>query len=166
MFEVETSLIFWSALSFVILLFLLYKIVFPPLNRVLEQRRKEIKGGLEQAKKAQEQANQLLKKYQDQLLDAESRTNAMFEDAQRKSQALRDETLKAAQKEAVAIIENTKKDIEGLKRKALVSLKQDISSVVLDVTQRLIGKSLGVEDHLKLIESSIEELEKNAKTEV
>lgn len=166
MFEVHTSLIFWSALSFVILLFLLYKIVFPPLNRVLEQRRREIEGGLKQAKSAQEQANQLLSRYQDQLADAENRTNAMFDDAQRKSQALRDETLKIAQKEAVEVIENAKKDIEGLKRKALVSLKEDISTVVVDVTRRLIGKSLGVEDHLKLIDSSIEELEKNAETKI
>jgi F-type H+-transporting ATPase subunit b len=166
MFEAQTGLIFWSAVSFVILLFLLYKIVFPPLNKALEQRRKEIKGGLEQAQNAQEQANQLLKKYQDRLDEAENRTNLMFEDAQRKSQALRDETLKAAEREAVAVIENAKKDIEGLKRKALVSLKEDISTVVVDVTRRLIGKSLGVKDHLKLIESSIEELEKNAETKI
>lgn len=166
MFEINTGLIFWTALSFIIMVILLYKLVFPPLYRVIDQRRAAIDKRLEEAKKAQSEAEDLLKKYETKLVEAEKTSASIFEDAQRKSQALRDEALKNAQKEAYKIIEDTKKDIDGLKRKALFDLKEDITKVVVDVSGRLIKKNLNVKDHIKLIESSISELDKNAKKKI
>ena len=160
MFEIETSLIFWTVISFGILVFLLYKVVFPPLNKVLEQRRSAIEGRIEQAKKAADAAENLLKKYQNQLNEAERKTAAMFEDAERKSAVLHEEAVKSAQKEARQIIENTKADLEVFQRRALVSLKEEIANIVVEVNRKLIGKELNREDHLKLVEASIEELKK------
>ncbi|MDD5382665.1 MAG: F0F1 ATP synthase subunit B [Candidatus Margulisbacteria bacterium] len=162
MFEIDTGLIFWTALSFLILLALLYKLVFPPLQRILGERRQAIEGGLARAKKAQEEAEDLLKKYQTQLAEAERTTASILEDARRKSQNLRDETLKTAQKEAYEVLENTRKDIDLYKEKALTDLKADIARIIVEVTGRLVKKTLKPEDHAKLIESSIEELEKHA----
>jgi len=163
MFEIDTGLIFWTILSFGVLVCLLYWLVFPPLNKVLEQRKRMIEGGLAQAKSAQAQAEGLLQKYQQQLGEAEKRTAVMFDDARQKSDALREETLKKAQKEAFQIIENTKKDIDVYKRRAMQGLKEDIAEIVVQVTKKMIGKSLNTAEHLKLIETSIEELEKDAK---
>lgn len=166
MFEINTGLIFWTLVSFAILLVLLYKLVFPPLNRILDQRRQSIEGRLEQAKKAQAEAEDLLQKYRAQLMEAEKKTSEMFEDAQHKSQALRDETLKNAQKEAFQIIENTKNDISLFKSKALTDLKGEIADIVVTVSRKLIGQSLKTGDHIKMVESSITELEKHAKGKI
>lgn len=166
MFDINTGLVFWTALSFLILVALLYKLVFPPLNKVLEQRRTAIEGRIEQARKAQEEAEGLLQKYRVQLSEAEKKTSEMFEDAQRKSAAIRDDGIKSAQKEARQIIENTKKDIDSLKRKSLGELKEEIADLVIEVNRKIIGKSLSKDEHAKLIDASIKELEKNAKSQV
>ena len=166
MFEIDTGLIFWTALSFVILVALLYKLAFPPLQKILEARRRAIEGGLQQAKNAQEEAQQLLVNYRQQLTDAEVKTSAMFEEAQNRSQAMREEALKNAQKEANRVIESTRKDIEAYKRKALTDLKDDISRIVINVSGRMIKKNLKAEDQKKLIDASIKEMEKNAKRAV
>jgi len=166
MFSIDTSLIFWSTISFLILLVLLYKFVFPPLNKMLEQRRQAIEGKIEEAQKAQTEAKELLKQYQLKLGEAEQKTMEMFDDAQRKAQAVRDETLKTAQKEARDVIEKSKKDIEVFKRKALVDMKEDIAKIVADVSRRLIRKRLSAQDNIKLVESSIRDLEKNAKRKI
>lgn len=163
MFELETGTIFWTITSFGVLIFILYKFVFPPLNRVLEQRRIEIDGKLKNAEKANLESENLLKKYQAQLKESEENTLIMFEEARRKSEALKEEALKNAQKEAGLIVESTRKDIDVLKRKALFDLKKDITQVVVEVSRRLIKKSLNPDDHAALVESSINELEKNAK---
>jgi len=159
-------LIFWTVTSFLILLLLLYKVVFPPIAKALDQRRQAIEGGLAKAKKAQEEAAELLAKYQEQLMQAQQKTREMLDEAQRKSQALRDETLRSAQKEAIHILENTKKDIENYKRRSMESLKEEIVAMVVEVSSRLIQKELKAADHIKLIESSIKELDKSVKRQV
>jgi len=166
MFDIDTGLIFWTALSFGFLLFLLYKLVFPPIHKVLDQRRDAIEGKIEEAKQAQTEAENLLSKYKTQMIEAEKRTSEMFEDARHKSEAFREDTLLSAQKESRNIIENAKEDIDIFKRKALVGLKVDISKIVADVARKLIRKKLSAKDQLKLVESSIKELEKNAKDKV
>ncbi len=166
MFNVDTGIIFWTIVSFVIMAALLYRLVFPPLVKILEQRRSAIEGGLKQAKAAQEEAQQLLVNYRQQLADAEGKTSAMFEEAQNRSQAMREEALKNAQKEANRVIESTRKDIEVYERKALTDLKDDISRIVINVSGRMIKKNLKAEDQKKLIDASIKEMEKNAKRAV
>ncbi|MBU1026372.1 MAG: F0F1 ATP synthase subunit B [Candidatus Margulisbacteria bacterium] len=163
MFELDTGLIFWTIISFLILLFLLYKLVFPPLYKLLDQRKKAIEGGLAQAEQAKHEAEDLLRRYQGQLAEAEKKTALMFDEARRKSQVLRDDTLKIAQKEAQTIIESTKSDIDAFRNKAVVSLKEEIAEIIVDVNKRLIGKTLDRSDQLRLVKTSIEELEKNVK---
>ena len=164
MFEIQSGLMFWTALSFIIMVFLLYRLVFPPLQKMLELRRKSIEGRLEDAARAQTEAEALLDKYRQQLSEAEKRSLAIFEEAERRSQTLREDALQAAQKEANQILSNAKGEMEVYRRKALVDLKGDITNVVVDVTRRLIKKELKEGDQIKLVESSIEELEKNAKS--
>ncbi|PIS31074.1 ATP synthase F0 subunit B [Candidatus Saganbacteria bacterium CG08_land_8_20_14_0_20_45_16] len=163
MFEINTGMVFWTFVSFFILLFLLYKLVFPPLNKVLEARRQAIEGRLGQAKKAQVEAEGLLAKYRDQLREAEKKTSAIFDEAKQQAQVFREESLKSAQREAKAVIERTKEDIDRFKRQSLTTFKEEIVEVVIEVNRRLIQKELSRDDHKKLVAAAIAELEKNVK---
>ncbi|MFH1542788.1 MAG: F0F1 ATP synthase subunit B [bacterium] len=161
MFEPNTSLIFWTVVSFLILLALLYKLVFPPLHKVLDLRRQAIDGRITQAEKIQREAETLLQQYQRQLIEAEKKTTAMFEEARRQTAEFRDENLKRAQKEAQEVIGRTREDIDSLKRKALRNLKEEIVEVIVEVNRRLIDKELGSTDHRRLIEKAIKDLEEH-----
>lgn len=162
MFNIDTGLIFWTILSFVILLISLYLVVFPPLHKVFEQRRKAIEGKIEMAKKMQADAEELLKKYRDDIAAAESKTAALFEEAERKSSALRDDTMNAARKEAMRIIENTKKDIDLYQQKSLAGYKANIAQIVVSVVKKLVNKSIDAKEQAALIDEAIGELKNNA----
>ena len=162
MFNIDTGLIFWTILSFVILLIALYLVVFPPLHKVFEQRRKAIEGKIEMAKKMQLEAEELLKKYREDIALAESRTAVLFEEAERKSAALRDDTLGVARKEALQIIENTKKDIDLYQQKSLISYKANIAQIVVSVVKKLVNKGIDAKEQASLIDEAIGELGNNA----
>jgi F-type H+-transporting ATPase subunit b len=166
MFQADTGLMFWTITSFLIMVFLLYKFVFPPLNSVIKQRRVAIEDRIEQAKQVQAEAESLLKKYRDQMMESEKKTLEMLEDARRKSEAVKEESIRRAQKEAFQIIDDTRKDIEHFKKKALADMKNDIADIVVDVSEKLLKKGLDAKDHIKLVESSIKELEKNVNRKV
>lgn len=162
MFNIDTGLIFWTILSFAILLVLLYKLVFPPLLKVLDQRHQAIEGRLAKAQKAQADAEGLLETYREQMAEAERKSLALFDEARRKVQSFREESLKSAQKEARQIIENTKEDIEVFKRKAMGTFKGEIADVVVEVNQKVLQKELSAKDQNRLVETALKELGKYA----
>ena len=62
----------WGTIAFLILLFIMYRTVFPSVNKALADRRANIEGKLEQAEREREEAEQLLEQYRRRLRDAAS----------------------------------------------------------------------------------------------
>ena len=58
--DVNTGLIVWTILTFLILLFILKKIAWKPILTALDQREKDIKDSLEKAEQAKEDAQKIL----------------------------------------------------------------------------------------------------------
>jgi F-type H+-transporting ATPase subunit b len=58
------------------------------------------------------------------------------------------------------MIAEAKKEIERERDKALSSIKENVVDLTLLATEKLIGKAMKEEDHLRLIEESIEEASK------
>ena len=158
MFEIDTGLMFWTVLSFGIMVVLLYLLVFPALQQMLNQRRDMIEGGLARAKKAQAEAQELLQKYADQMAEASTQAAALLEEAKRSAQVMREETVSAARKDAYEFAENTKKEIEGYKDKTLQEIKHNIASLMVTAAGRLIGKNLQPTDQDKLVDEAMTEI--------
>jgi F-type H+-transporting ATPase subunit b len=161
MFEIDTGLMFWTVLSFGLMVVLLYLFVFPAMQKMLNQRRDMIEGGIERAKKTQAQAQELLQQYKTQMTEAEKRAAALLEEAKRGAQALKEEALNASREEAFQFAENTKMEIESYKEKALREIKQDIASLMVGAAGRLIGKNLQAADQDKLVDEAMAEINKN-----
>jgi F-type H+-transporting ATPase subunit b len=71
----------WGTVAFLILLFLMYRTVFPSINQAFKDRRANIEGKLEKAEKDREEAEQLLEQYRRRLRDAEDETQRILEEA-------------------------------------------------------------------------------------
>jgi F-type H+-transporting ATPase subunit b len=63
--DVNPGLIIWTTVTFVILLYLLKKFAWKPILNSLNERETFIKDSLEKAEKAQQEAEELLKKNQE-----------------------------------------------------------------------------------------------------
>ena len=158
MFEIDTGLMFWTVLSFGIMVVLLYLLVFPAMQSMLSQRRDMIEGGIEKAKKAQAEAQALLQKYEAQMAEAQARAAALLDEAKKSAQGMREETVSAARKDAYELAENAKKEIEGYKDKTLHEIKHNIAALMVNAAGKLIGKSLQPADQDKLVDEAMAEI--------
>jgi F-type H+-transporting ATPase subunit b len=70
MFQAEPGLMIWTAISFIILLVLLWKVTYKPITKALKNREDSIRDSLEEAKKTRETAESLLEDYKKQLAQA------------------------------------------------------------------------------------------------
>ena len=66
----NTSLIFWEIITFAILLFLLYRYVYPPIRDQILDRQSEIEEAIDEAQKTRSEARELLAEYRRQIDEA------------------------------------------------------------------------------------------------
>ena len=81
MVELHGGLLFWSVITFLLLLGVLKKIAWGPIISALENREKEIKSALNAAKKAREEAEKVSSDYEQSMKDAQVEAQKIISDS-------------------------------------------------------------------------------------
>lgn len=151
-------------LAFAIVFFFFWKKLLPNINNVLEQRRKAIEGGMEEARVAQSQAQRLLEEYRTQLAESQHEANRLRQEARDQGAAIIQEMRAEGQRQREAIIEAGHAQLAADRKQAAQSLRQDVGKLATDLAGRIVGESL--EEHTRqsrIIDRFLDELE--ARTE-
>ena len=160
MFELETSLIFWSAISFAILLILLYKAALPPLLKSMEKRRQQIATDLNTAENSKAKAAKLVTQSQNELQATQKKSEKIINDAKLNSQVEKHSIISKAQSTASKLFNQAQVKIEGEEEKAKQEIKEMTAELVTLASSKIIGKTLSEKEHLKMIENCLKDLEK------
>jgi len=152
-----SPLIFWSLISFGILLGLLYKFVFPPIIGALDEREKTIKDSLERAEQTRKDAEQLLVEYRSRLKRAGEESEKILAETQHRAQRLLEENQQRIVQETGRMTAQARQDILREQQKAMNELKRYVVDLTLLATEKILKRSLNPADHLRLIEESLEE---------
>ncbi len=158
--SVSPGLIFWTVVTFVILLLLLKKFVWGPIIDAVDRREKSLKEMFDGAENARDEARELLKRYEDQLAQARSDVNQMIEEGKGKAGKAGDEIIGKASSEAEQILERAKAEISRERQKAVEELKAQVVKISLAAAERLIERNLAEHDHRSLIEQTISDIDR------
>jgi F-type H+-transporting ATPase subunit b len=134
--------IIWSALCFVIILFVVWKYALPRLGAMLDERSALIEGNIEKAAEAKAEADAALEEYRAQLADARGEAAKIREQAREDGTKILLELKEHAQVEADRITAAAKATIEAERQSALVSLRSEVGSLALSLASGVIGESL------------------------
>lgn len=151
------SLLFWSVLTFVILLVLLKKFAWKPILGAVSDREKSINDALEAAEKAKiEMAN--LKADNEKLLqEARAERDAMLKDAR----TLRDNLVAEAEEEAKIkadnLITSAQEAIRNEKAAAMTEIRDQVAELSLDIAEKVVKSELSDKDkQMKVINNMLE----------
>lgn len=156
-----SSLIFWEVVSFVILLFVLYKFAFPGILSVLEEREKKIKDSLDQAERHRSEAESRLKEYEAKLNAAAKEAEGILAAAKERAQRLMDENEQRMTVEAERIKGDAKREIDQERRKAIQDIRVQTTELALMVAEKVVQRSLNEADHRKFANEALEALSKS-----
>ncbi|MFI9719312.1 F0F1 ATP synthase subunit B [Streptomyces sp. NPDC052396] len=129
-------------IAFLIVFLFLGKKLLPNLNRVLDERRAAIEGGMEKAKAAQDEAQQALEDYRAQLADARHEAARLRQEAQEQGVALIAEMRAEGQRQREEIIAAGHAQIEADRQVAAATLRQDVGQLAMDLAGRIVGESV------------------------
>ncbi|MAG16835.1 MAG: ATP synthase F0 subunit B [Phycisphaerae bacterium] len=149
-----------AIIAFVILLVVLRKFAWGPILSGLQDREAKIKGDLEEAEKAANEANATLTEYKAKLADAQEQARAMIDqsraDAQRVAAEIKDDT----QNEINQMKERAQQDIGAAKEQALGEIYQQTAALATDVAGRILQRQIDETDQQRLVDESLGQLKR------
>ncbi len=162
-FEGGLGNMIWTTVIFAIVVFVLGKKVWPPLLKVLNERERFIRDSLESAKNEREQAEKLLTDYKQQLAKAHAEATGIVDEGRRDAETVRQRLLEEARKESGDLVARAKREIELATDSAIKELYDRTTEFTLQVSSRFLGKAISKDDHQRLIDEAIKEIETNGR---
>ena len=155
MFQAEPGLMIWTAISFVILLILLWKVAYKPITGALKKREETIRNTLEEAKKNRESSEALVQKYEAQIAQARDEAQKILAEGKILGENVRKEIIQKAHEEANQIVKRAQEEIKFQKEKALTELKESIADLAIMAASKVVEKTLDRKDHEQLLEEYV-----------
>lgn len=160
MIEPELNQLIYTAVAFVILLFLLTKFAFPPLVKMMDERQQKIRDSLDEAEQAREEAHRLLEDYKKQLQNAQNEAKVIIEQRKEQADKMKDEIIEKAREQSQLVVDQARQEIENEKNQAIKELQNSIANWSVDIAEKAIKKQLSEAEHKRLFDESISELSK------
>ncbi|MFQ5822708.1 MAG: F0F1 ATP synthase subunit B [bacterium] len=154
----DPGTIFWTALTFVLLLFVLKKMAWGPILQTLDERERRIKESLEKANVAQKELEEVRVQQQEILESAKKEAQELLNKSRKTAESTKDEIIQKAQSEASSMIDRAKREIVLESEKAVEMIKKQTVELSVLMASKLISKSLSSKEHKKLIEESLQEM--------
>lgn len=140
------SQIFWLAVSFAVLYFIIARIAAPKIGGVIEERAARIKGDLDAATDAKKASEAAIAGYEKALADARGRAAKLSEEIRGKVVAEANARTEAAEKQLSADMQKAEGRIADMRSGALARLSTIARDTAADIVQKLTGDSASAAD--------------------
>ncbi|MGB6120403.1 MAG: F0F1 ATP synthase subunit B, partial [Bacteroidota bacterium] len=154
------GLIVWTIITFVVALVILRAAAWKPLLDVLTQREEKIRGQLDQAERAQEEAQRLLEENRRQLAEAGEQSQRILREGRQVADKLKSEIVDRANTSARSIIEQAKGEILREKDSALQQLRTEVADLAIGAAGKILDANLDTPKQRKLVDAVIKDMDK------
>ena len=150
------GLFFWQAIILVILIVLLAKFAWKPILAALAAREEGISNALLAAENAKKEMQNLKADNEKLLAEARAERDAMIKEAREIKEKMIADAKSEAQAQGEKMIESAKATIESEKNAAMAELKNQVSSLSLEIAETLLkGELSNKEAQTKLVEKML-----------
>jgi len=160
--EVVPGLMIWTLIAFGITFFVLRKFAFGPIQKTIDERRDRIRNAVAEADAARDEARELLEEHRKLIAQAKSEAGEILTEARRVGDAQLARAKEETEADRQRRLEETRKQIEAETARALEQIRSEVAELTLEATSRVVGKVLTAEDHRRLIDEAVGELDFSA----
>ena len=146
-----------QVINFFIVLIALRMFLYKPVLGMLDQRAQRVKEGLQAADQSKEHAAEAEQEVARQLDEARHQGQTLIAQAQEASGRIQEESRNAARREAEALLERARSEIQLERDQAIAELRKEFADITVTAAEKVIGQSLDRQGHERLIESVLAE---------
>ncbi|GBE29188.1 ATP synthase subunit b [bacterium BMS3Bbin04] len=149
----------YTLITFALLLLILWKFAWGPIVKGLESREESIHGAIEAAQKDRDEAAKMLAEYEQKLRATSTEISDRLNRAEKDAQQTIESAKQQARDEAEKLREQAKQEIEASKDKVAAELRSEMAKLACEVAAAAIGESFERDDHLRIIQRRLEQVE-------
>jgi len=144
-------------INFIILFILLRLFLYKPVLKMLDERAKRTTEAMEQAEATKKEYEQARVEVQKQIEKGRQEAQVIIGQALQTGERLKEESRQEATKQAQAIVDRTRSELEAERGKIVEDLRREFADIAISAAEKVIKETLDKEKHRKLIEETLQE---------
>ena len=144
-------------INFVLLLIIFRLILYKPLLKILDERKKRIQEGLDASDEAKRRLSQTEREVAKELEKARQQGQEEIAQAQQIAARSQEEARQGARQEAEQLLARAKNEIDLQRDSAIAELRREFAGLTITAAERIIKEELDPEKHRRLIQEVLAE---------
>jgi F-type H+-transporting ATPase subunit b len=157
--QVTPGLMIWTIVCFLVVLFVLKRYAFGPIQQMIDQRRERIEQAIAEADSAREEARSLLEEHRKLIGQAKTESEDILAEARRVAESQRERVRAETEEDRVRRLEETRRQIEQATHQALAEIREEVGRLSLLAAEKITRKSLTDADQSRLIDEALAEID-------
>jgi F-type H+-transporting ATPase subunit b len=157
--QVIPGLMIWTIVCFLVVLFVLKRYAFGPVQQMIDTRRERIQSALDEADASRAEARNLLEEHKKLIGQAKSESEEILSEARRIADAQRERVKVETEEDRQRRLEETRRQIEQATAQALGQIRDEVGKLSLLAAEKITRKSLTGDDQQRLIDEALAEID-------
>jgi F-type H+-transporting ATPase subunit b len=153
--EPGIGLIFWTTLTFILLLVILGKFAWKPILTAIKTREKGIEDALASAESALKDMRELKSANEVILTQARTERDSLLKEARETKDSIIAEAKQKANAEADRIMSSAREQINNEKNAAVAELKNQVAILSIEIAEKILKSELSNDEKQKALVSSL-----------
>ena len=153
--DIATSTMFWTWVTFIVVLLIMWKFAWGPIARSLHDREESIRKAIADAEEAKKKAEELEKTFQEKLEGARAEAEAIIREGRDDAVRVKEKYEKEQRAEANAMKDRALNEIELAKGKALEEIRQEARTLSIEIARKVLEREVSAQDHTALVDQAL-----------
>jgi F-type H+-transporting ATPase subunit b len=154
---VNLPLLVVFVVNFIVLFVLLRLFLYKPVMKMLDERTKRTKDAMDLAEATKKEFEQAKGEVQREIEKGRQEAQAIIAQSMQVGERLKEESRQEATKQAQAIVDRTRSELEAERDKIVGDLRREFVDISIAAAEKVIKETLDREKHRKLIEETLKE---------
>ena len=134
-----------TIISFLVFVFLMNKILYEPMRKIVTERRKVVDGNYSAAAENEKKAEELVAEREEKLVEAKDDARKQYNEIVDGFKTERAEIVQSAQEKSNSELEEAYKSLNNVSNQAKETLKGSINDLANDIVEKVLGYRSQVE---------------------
>ena len=155
----STGLLFWMSLTFLVVLFILWRFGFPVITDMVNERKAFIDESLQKAHDANERLANIQKEGESILQEARAKQAQILKEAAETRDAIVEKAQDKARQEGARLLDDAKLAIEQEKKAAIADIRNQVATLSVEIAEKVLRQQLkGDQAQMDLIERMLDDV--------
>lgn len=144
-FLIPNGTIIVELVIFLVVLWVIWRYVVPPVKRVMNQRQEMVRKQIQESHEASERLEAAERKYSEALDEARTEAAKIREGARSEAQRIKEEMRDQAEQEVAGIRQRGEEQLTTQREQVVRELRSEIGNLAVTLSERMVGESLADE---------------------